>query len=71
MKCDSMGRRGKKMATVFNLDDRIKAAVNAAFEEAGEELFDDSQLIGGVWFNPTWGCDTVQHFIDALKDCEV
>lgn len=60
------------MAENFNLDDRIKAAINAAFEVAGEERFiaDDSQLIDGTWFNPAWGCDTMQHFIDALRDCD-
>lgn len=60
------------MVTDFNLNDRIQTAINAAFEEAGDERFiaQDSQLIDGVWCNPAWGCDTMQHFIDALKECD-
>lgn len=58
------------MPADFNIDKRIKAAINAAFEEASDERFiaEDSQQIDGVWFNPVWGCDTMQHFIDALKN---
>ena len=60
------------MATDFNLDDKIKAAINVAFEPAVEERFiaEDSQQINGVWYNPVWGCDTMQHFIDVLRDCD-
>lgn len=74
---DQHSRTGKLLIAMtdsedFNLDDRIKEAIKSAFEEAGEERFiaEDSQLVNGVWLNPAWGCDTLQHFIDVLRDCD-
>ena len=52
------------------LEKKIESAIYAAFDLVDtdyEKLADDAQLINGEWYNPTWGCDTMQHFIDALE----
>lgn len=61
-----LGRRSQ------DIDARIQRAIGAAFDETGGDRFlvEGAQQINGGWFNPVWGCDTMQHFIDALKDCD-
>ena len=60
------------MEADFNLEDRIQAAINAAYTRFKDchVVADDAQIVDGEWLAPDWGCDTMQHFIDALRDCD-
>jgi len=48
----------------------IKRYLESAYMLLGEdgERVQGSQLVDGQWYAPRWGCDSLQHFIDDIKD---
>ena len=58
-----------------DIDCRIQTAIDSAFERVDTRdthaLSDCAQIVDREWLNPSWGCDTLQHFIDALRDCRL
>jgi hypothetical protein len=39
-----------------------EVSTEAAFSSRSEGL----QVVGGKWYVPKWGCDTLEHTLDAL-----
>ncbi len=56
----------------MTVEESISLILRTGYHEVSDPCggFGAQQLIDGKWYSPRWGCDTIQHIFDALREQE-
>lgn len=54
----------------MNIEDIVKRSYEQVKDSASVKNIDGAQMWQGQWWMPLWGCDTLDHLVDALNEAQ-